>query len=75
MKYAGWVFTGSREIDVPQPPDWEHTKKQFAADMSGSIAVTYTTRTGSSTRRSARAATTRPSSRGSSASPSATRRA
>lgn len=41
MKYAGWVFTGSHMVDVPQPPDWDTYKKQFAADFSGTIAVTY----------------------------------
>ncbi len=41
MKYAGWVFTGSRELDIPQPPKWETTKKEYAADVTGTVAVTY----------------------------------
>ena len=41
MKYSGFVFTGSRQLDVPQPPDWTLTKKQFASDVTGTVAVTY----------------------------------
>ncbi len=41
MKYSGFVFTGSRQLDVPQPPDWVLTKKQFASDVTGTIAVSY----------------------------------
>jgi hypothetical protein len=41
MKYAGFVFTGSRHIDVPQPPDWNTTKKVYAATATGTLAVTY----------------------------------
>lgn len=41
MKYAGFVFTGSHQLDVPQPPDWETTKKQYAASVTGTVACTY----------------------------------
>jgi hypothetical protein len=41
MRYAGFVFTGSHQIDVPQPPDWETTKKQYASSVTGTVACTY----------------------------------
>jgi hypothetical protein len=41
MKYAGWVFTGSRHIDAPQPPNWDTTKRVFASTTFGSIASVY----------------------------------
>ena len=41
MKYSGFVFTGSRFVDVPQPPDWEKTKRTFASTVSGTVAVVY----------------------------------
>lgn len=41
MPYVGWVFTGSRHVDVPAPPDWKETMRVFAATYAGNVAATY----------------------------------
>jgi hypothetical protein len=41
MPRVGWVFTGSRHLDVPAPPDWKETMKVFAATYAGNVAATY----------------------------------
>lgn len=41
MPRVGWVFTGSRHIDVPAPPDWKQSKKVYAAAYAGNVAATY----------------------------------
>lgn len=41
MERAGWVFTGSRDREVPAPPDFEKTRKVFAAKYSGNLGALY----------------------------------
>jgi hypothetical protein len=41
MPHVGWVFTGSRHVEVPAPPDWKKTMRVFAATYGGNIAATY----------------------------------
>ena len=41
MPKVGWVFTGSRMIKVPAPPDWETLKEVYAASYEGNIVATY----------------------------------
>lgn len=41
MARAGFVFTGSRQIRVPVPPDFDTTKEVFAAKNSGNVIVLY----------------------------------
>lgn len=41
MPHVGWVFTGSRHVEVPAPPDWKQTMKVFAATYAGNIAATF----------------------------------
>lgn len=41
MPRVGWVFTGSRHVEVPAPPDWKQTMRVFAATYGGNIAATY----------------------------------
>jgi hypothetical protein len=41
MKRVGWVFTGSRMVDVRQPPHWDTTKPVYASQITGTIGVTY----------------------------------
>jgi hypothetical protein len=41
MKHVGWVFTGSRQVEVPQPPHWDTSKQMYAAQVTGTVAVTY----------------------------------
>lgn len=38
---VGWVFTGSRHVEVPAPPDWKKTMRVFAATYGGNIVATY----------------------------------
>ena len=38
---VGWVFTGSRHVEVPAPPRWDTMRKVFAATYAGNIAATY----------------------------------
>lgn len=40
MPRAGWVFTGSTEIDEYLPPDYSKAKKVYAAKATGTIVVT-----------------------------------
>ncbi|HZU95348.1 MAG TPA: YdjY domain-containing protein [Planctomycetota bacterium] len=42
MRYAGFVFTGSYQADIPQPPDWETTRKAYAADKVTGTCVAST---------------------------------
>jgi hypothetical protein len=41
MPAVGWVFTGSRHVQVPAPPDWERLETVFAAAYGGNIAAVY----------------------------------
>ncbi|MGE0709984.1 MAG: YdjY domain-containing protein [Planctomycetota bacterium] len=41
MPRVGWVFTGSRMIKVPAPPDWETLQEVYAASYEGNIVATY----------------------------------
>lgn len=41
MPHVGWVFTGSRHVEVPAPPDWKQTMKVFAATYAGNVAATF----------------------------------
>lgn len=41
MKYSGFVFTGSRQIEVPAPPNFDKKKKVFAAKHTGNVAVLF----------------------------------
>ncbi|MDF1660358.1 MAG: YdjY domain-containing protein [Planctomycetota bacterium] len=41
MKRAGFVFTGSRQIEVPAPPNFDKKKRVFAAKHSGNVAVLF----------------------------------
>lgn len=41
MPRVGWVFTGSRDVEVPAPPDWKKMMKVYAATYAGNIAATY----------------------------------
>jgi hypothetical protein len=41
MKRAGWVFTGSRELTVPNHDDPKKIRTVFAAEFRGNLAVTF----------------------------------
>lgn len=41
MPPVGWVFTGSRHVEVPAPPDWETLHEVFAASYTGNVAATF----------------------------------
>lgn len=41
MPHVGWVFTGSRHVEVPAPPDWKQTMRVFAATYAGNVAATF----------------------------------
>ncbi|MEZ6188687.1 MAG: YdjY domain-containing protein [Planctomycetota bacterium] len=41
MPRVGWVFTGSRKVMVPTPPDFKTEHEVFAASYTGNIAATY----------------------------------
>lgn len=41
MPRVGWVFTGSRHVEVPAPPDWKTMRRVYAASYSGNVAATY----------------------------------
>lgn len=41
MLRVGWVFTGSRQVKVPAPPDWKTEKEVFAAGYTGNVAAVY----------------------------------
>ncbi|RMG06942.1 MAG: hypothetical protein D6731_24775, partial [Planctomycetota bacterium] len=41
MPRVGWVFTGSRNVLVPKPPDWETKHEVYAAEYAGNVAAVY----------------------------------
>jgi hypothetical protein len=41
MPRVGWVFTGSRNIEVPKPPDWDTKHEVYAAEYAGNVAAVY----------------------------------
>lgn len=41
MQRVGWVFTGSRQVKVPAPPDWKTEKEVFAAGYTGNVVAVY----------------------------------
>ncbi|MCA8923664.1 MAG: hypothetical protein KDD82_17760 [Planctomycetes bacterium] len=41
MEPAGWVFTGSRKVMVPTPPEFKTEHEVFAASYTGNIAATF----------------------------------
>ena len=41
MPHVGWVFTGSRNVMVPKPPDFKTEMEVFAASYTGNIAATF----------------------------------
>jgi hypothetical protein len=41
MKRVGFVFTGSRHIEVPAPPDFDKKKRVFAAKHTGNVGVLF----------------------------------
>lgn len=41
MQYSGFVFTGSRQIEVPAPPNFDKKKRVFAAKHTGNVAVLF----------------------------------
>ena len=41
MLRVGWVFTGSRHVKVPAPPDWKTEKEVFAAGYTGNMVAVF----------------------------------
>ena len=41
MLRVGWVFTGSRQVKVPAPPDWKTEREVFAAGYTGNVVAIY----------------------------------
>ncbi len=41
MPRVGWVFTGSRNVLVPKPPNWDEKHEVYAAKYAGNVAAVY----------------------------------
>ncbi len=41
MPRVGWVFTGSRMVKVPAPPDWKELHEVYAAAYDGNLVAVY----------------------------------